>query len=217
MSIGLSQSARRARRLALFGGSFDPVHAAHLACARLALEHGDVDHVVFIPAARSPLKAQGPTASGPERIAMLETALEGMEHCSTWDVEIVRPAPSYSVDTVRALLAERASSPPSRLCFLLGGDHLEALPLWREVETLFELSEPLVVSREATTKERIQQLEGRVPQPLVARLLAGLIEAEPIELSSSELRQRLAAGQDPGAALPAGVWNFIRGRGLYRR
>ncbi len=217
MSQGLSLAARRARSIALFGGSFDPVHSAHLACARLALEHGSVDHVVFIPAARSPLKAQGPTASGPERLAMLETAIAGAPAWSTWDVEVVRPAPSYSVDTVRALLAERTSNPPARVCFLLGGDHLEALPLWREFEVLFELAEPLVISRETSTPERIQQLEGRVPPGLVARLAAGLIEAEPIELSSSELRVKLAAGQDPGDALPPGVWNFIRGRGLYRR
>jgi nicotinate-nucleotide adenylyltransferase len=82
MSQGLSAAARRARRVAIFGGSFDPVHAAHIACAKLALEHARVDHIVFVPAARSPLKAQGPTASGPERVAMLETSLRDMPQCS---------------------------------------------------------------------------------------------------------------------------------------
>ncbi len=216
MNTPISDAALRAKRPALYGGSFDPVHAGHLFCARMALEHGGFDHVVFVPAARSPLKASGPSASGPERVAMLEQAVAGDPRFSVWDTELARPAPSYSVDTVRAFLHERGERAPERLGFVLGGDHLEALSAWRDVERLFELAAPVVVAREVDTRAHVEALAGRLSPALVERLLAGLIEVEPFELSASELRARLAAGRDPGELLPPGVWTFVRGRGLYR-
>jgi nicotinate-nucleotide adenylyltransferase len=203
------------RRLGLYGGSFDPVHAGHLHVARTAQSARALEHVVFVPAARPPHKPSRVLASGEERLAMLEIALRGEPAWSISSIELERSGPSYTVDTVRALPSRLRLHPQARIHLLLGSDNLDGLERWREVEALLELAEPVVVDRGDLEPALLERLARALSPATFARLEAGLLVAPPVRVSASELRARLARGEDPGDALPDGVLEYIRSRAIY--
>ena len=140
-------------RVGVFGGSFDPVHDGHLRVAQTCRTAVPLDRVLFVPAARQPLKPDGPVASPADRIRMLELALEhllpGGERGQSppfvvSDLETRRGGVSYTVDTLRQLSAAR---PDDRLHLILGGDTLADLSQWREPEAICELATLVVVDR----------------------------------------------------------------------
>lgn len=212
----LAPEALAAARLGILGGSFDPPHLGHLHAARAARRAFRLDHVVFVPAARPPHKPGRVLAEGGERLAMLELLLEGEEGVSTWGGELERSGPSYSVDTVRELLAAGVRDPH----WILGSDNLAGLPGWHEAEEFLALARPVVVFRRgdpvdpAGVAGPAEPAAGLSPRAR-RRLEEGLLVVDPVEASSSELRRRLGAGEDPGPALPAAVREYARARGIY--
>lgn len=205
-----------APRLGVLGGSFDPVHAGHLGAARLARRAFELDHVVFVPAARPPHKPGCRLAAGEHRLAMLARALRGEPGTSSWDVELRREGPSFTVDTLRELVRRRGH--PGGLHLIVGRDNLAGLPSWREVEEVLALAQPVVVQRggdPAALERALARLEGRLSGAALARLQAGLVREAPPAVAATELRSRLARGEDPGADLPPGVWEYARSRGIY--
>ncbi|TAJ07732.1 MAG: nicotinate (nicotinamide) nucleotide adenylyltransferase [Planctomycetota bacterium] len=210
----LAARASRAERLGVYGGSFDPVHRAHLWVARTAQQAFALDHVAWIPAARPPHKPGVELAAGADRLAMLELALDGEPAWSTWSVELERDGPSYTVDTLRELARVRGHA--RGLHLILGGDNLALFPRWREVGALLELAQPIVVARRAAARAALDELRASLAPPAFARLEAGFLDVEPVDLSATELRARIAAGADVSADLPPGVAAHIRARGLYR-
>lgn len=210
----LAGSARDAARLGLFGGSFDPVHAGHLHVARSAAAAADLDHVVFVPAARPPHKPGVRLAGGADRSAMLALALGVEPRWSVWGVELGRDGPSYTIDTVRALVEARGGA--GEVFLLVGEDNLDGLGDWRDVEALLGLVRPIVVARAGTLDVRLARLAARLPAPLVERLAAGWVDAPPVPTAATDLRERLSRGEDPGAELPPGVLEYARSRGIYR-
>lgn len=201
------------RRVGLLGGSFDPVHVGHLHAARAALAARDLDEVRFLPARRSPHKPEDHARPGAERVALLELALADEPRFVVDPRELARGGPSYSIDTVRELAAER---PDDELHWILGSDNLAGLPDWRAAEDLLALVQPLVVHRADDPDALVDALRGRLPDALVERLRAGLLRVPPVACSSTELRERLARGEPVGDLLPPGVEARIRARGLYR-
>src|SRR5438128_6331868 len=117
-------------RLGVFGGTFDPVHLGHLASAAEAAYRLCLPRVLFVPAQRQPLKGAVPRASAADRLAMLRLAVADNPRFDVSTVELERPAPSYSVDTLRSL--RTAHGPACALYFLLGLDAANTLPDWRE-------------------------------------------------------------------------------------
>lgn len=206
-------SALQAARPCLFGGSFDPVHRGHLHAARAALELAGVDHVVLVPAARPPHKPGVRLADGPARVAMLESALAGEPRCSIWAVELERSGPSYTIDTVRTFVELRRAA--DGLALLIGGDNVPGLAAWRDVDELLELVRPLVVLRDVELDRELAALRGRLRPEALARLEAGRLEPDPVRVSATELRAKLAAGEDPGDDLPADVLAYARAHRLY--
>lgn len=149
----ISQSGAEGVRIAIFGGSFDPVHRGHLAMAATARERCALDGVVFVPCAVSPFKS-GTTASGPQRREMLELALaeSGMIWAGVSDFELLRPAPSYSWETVRHF---SETKPEVEWHWILGTDQWEQIDRWAEPERLREWLHFLVFSRAgAVVRER---------------------------------------------------------------
>jgi len=200
-------------RIAVFGGSFDPVHRGHLHCARAAVRAFGVDHVVFVPAARPPHKPGVRLSDGAERLAMLELALAGEPAFSVWDAELGRPGPSFTIDTARELVRLRGGS--SGVHLILGGDNVAGLRDWRDVEELLRLVQPIVVRRAGALRAELEQLAELSPAAR-ARLAAGLIEIDPVPVSASDLRARLARGEACGDDLPPGVGEYARRAGIYR-
>ena len=207
-SAVLDPAARTARRLGILGGSFDPPHTGHLHAAKSAARAFDLDHVVFVPAARPPHKPNRVLADAAGRLAMLELLLQPEIGVSVWAGELERDGPSYSIDTARWFTAEV----DGELFWILGGDNLPGFPRWREAEALIALAHPIVIFREGD--ELLAEVPG-LSEGAAARIEAGLCRVPPVEASSSELRRRLAAGLDPGPSLPTALREYIERRGIY--
>jgi nicotinate-nucleotide adenylyltransferase len=198
----LDSQATLKRRIGLYGGAFDPVHVAHLEVARAALAQACLDQVVFIPAARSPLKAHGPIASDADRLEMLRLALIDEPRFALEEIELRRGGVSYSLDTVREF-RERNSG--AELFWIIGADQLEQLARWHAIEQLAEWVGFLAIARPG------HQL--RAPQ--VPGLRWWKIDAPLMSESSTAIREHLAVGKPLGSLLPLSVEAFILARGLY--
>ena len=210
------QSFAGVRRLGLFGGSFDPVHVGHLHVARAALEAGELERIVFVPAARPPHKPDRVLAEGAERLAMVELAIAGQPEYSTSALELERTGPSYSVDTVRELRGRLGLDPELELRLIIGWDNLVGLDRWREVDALFELAPPIVILRDGVGEDVLAGLRTGLAPATAARLEAGLVRGPTVDVSSTDLRERLLRGEDGGDLLPAGVGEYAAARGIYR-
>ncbi len=211
MQAPLAEAARAARRLGLLGGTFDPPHAGHLHAARAARDAFSLDHVVLVPAAHPPHKPGRALAGAADRLALLRLLCAGTAWLSVWSVELERSGPSYTIDTVRALARET----DAELFVILGSDNLPGLPGWRDAGELLERAQPIVIQR-AGDPPALADPARRLSPAAAERLRAGLCAVAPLEASSSELRRRLAVGEDPGPALPAALREYIEQRGIYR-
>ena len=199
-----SSSSQNRNSVALYGGSFDPVHGAHLEVALAALDCCHLDTVVFIPAAQSPLKQNSLQASDTDRIKMLRLATAGEPRFQVDTCEIERGGTSYAVDTVKAYLARQ---PECQLHWIIGADQFELLPQWRSIEEIAALLTFIVLRRPG------HSIGGSVLADL--RFLE--IDAPLMPHSSTEIRERLAAGRSTEGFLPPAVEAFISSHGLYTR
>ena len=142
----LSPAARSARRIGIYGGSFDPPHLGHLFVARAAAEAFELDHVLFVPAARPPHKPGRVLAPGTDRMALLGLLLRDEPDVSIWGAELLRGGEaSYTLHTVQALVQELARS--SEVFLIMGADNLAGLPAWYGVEELLGIVQPILVAR----------------------------------------------------------------------
>jgi nicotinate-nucleotide adenylyltransferase len=187
---------RRMARIGLFGGSFDPIHVGHLILAREAKEQLSLDRVIFIPAAISPHKLHRTLAPAEARLEMVRAAVGDEPGFEVDDCELRREGPSFTIDTVR-LMKER--NPGAALFYFIGEDNLEKLHTWREIEELRRLMQFVVLARN----------EGGVACefPRVCRQ---------IDVSSTEVRKRVARGQSIRYLLPASACEVIYRNGLYQ-
>ncbi|WP_345683340.1 nicotinate (nicotinamide) nucleotide adenylyltransferase [Novipirellula caenicola] len=200
-------------RIGLFGGSFDPVHVGHLWIAEAARETLALDQVRWIPTATSPLKPAGAVASNKDRLEMLKQALVDNPYYELDDREIRRGAVSYTVDTVAELVQEM---PDSQFFMIIGSDSLASFPLWRQPQRLLGLITPAVVQRGGEEAIDFSVLEGLVERDRIAEIASHVIAMPVIELSSSELRERVQQGRSIRYRTPRAVERVIRQRGLYR-
>ncbi len=178
-------------RLGLYGGSFDPVHLGHLLVAQAALEELRLDRLFFIPAGRSPFKPDTRPTPDAFRLRLLRLALAGNTRVTIDPQELVRGGVSYSIDTVRDYAARH---PGAELFWLIGADHVAALPRWREATRLAELVEFLVIPRPGFEP-------GTLPAPFRLRQLRGF----PLSVSSSEIRARAHEGRSLAHLVPETV------------
>ncbi|MGB3269209.1 MAG: nicotinate-nucleotide adenylyltransferase [Rhodanobacter sp.] len=207
--------------LAIFGGTFDPVHLGHLCVAWEASELLDAE-VLMMPAGVPPHRPP-PIASGAQRLAMLQLALRGQSRLVADGRELAREGASYTVDTLASLRAEQGDRP---LVLLLGADAFAGLPDWHEWRRLFELAHIGVLSRpgeRAPLPEALRrETAGRQVDAAAAlqRIPAGhVIElpVTPLEISATRIRQLLAAGREPRYLLPPGLFDSAEWLSPYRR
>ena len=186
-------------RDALFGGSFDPVHVAHMMVAEAAADELGAT-VRFLPAREQPFKRAAHQASAEQRAAMLDLAVHGNPRLGVERIELGLPTPSYTVRTLRAL-AER--EPGNRLLLLLGADAARDLAAWWEVEALPGLADVVIFARPGTTVPR---------HPLISRV----IPVPSIDLSATEVRERVKQRRSIRYLVPEAVREYIAAHGLYR-
>ena len=189
-------------RIGLFGGSFDPVHCAHLLVAQAALEELSLSRVVFIPAAQSPFKPEQVPAPAADRLRWLRLALTGNPNFEVDDQEIHRPPPSFTIDTVRNY---RERFPNAELCYIIGADHVPLLPKWRAAEELAGCVEFLAIPRPGDPPVQ-------APAPFRVRHLAGF----PFAISSRQIRARVREGLPIYGLVPRAVVEDVVKSGVYR-
>lgn len=187
-----------ARRIALFGGTFDPIHEGHLQIASEAQRVLALDEVRFLPCKVSPHKVGVLTAPGEDRLEMVRLAIQGLPWAIVDDHDLLRPPPAYSWQTAEEM-ARRY--PDSKLFWLMGADQWGALPRWQHPERLAERVEFIVSSRRG------------VPEPRPGWRMHEIHVVHPA--SSTEIRQALAEGKEP-RWLPAAVAAYVAARGLYK-
>ena len=201
-------------KLGIYGGSFDPVHYAHLLLAETAREQLALDQVWFVPAATAPHKQdREASTAAKQRIEMLELAIAGHEAFRVCTLEIDRGGVSYTVDTLQTI---HEQLPDAELFLLMGADSLADLLTWREPARICELAWP-VVSRRHAAPEPDFALLGHLAPP--ARLLAieqMRLQMPIMELSSTDLRQRAAEGRSLRYRTPRAVEQYIAAQRLYR-
>jgi nicotinate-nucleotide adenylyltransferase len=199
-------------RLGLYGGSFDPVHYGHLLLAECCRETLRLDELWLIPAAVPPHKQARTLAPAKHRLEMLELALGGHEQIKVSPVEIDRGSVSYTVDTLAAV---QSVHPGATLFLLMGADSLRDLPTWREPRRICELSIPAVVCRGGTTPPDFSVLAPLVSAERLAIIRSAQVQMPLVELSSTDLRERAAAGCSLRFRTPRAVEKYIETHRLY--
>ena len=203
------------RKIVLFGGTFDPIHLGHTEVADVAARSLEADNVVFIPAKRSPLKELGPRASDDDRLAMIALATEDNERFRVSDCELRRRPPSYTLDTVRQFCDELG--PKTTIYWLLGADSIADLIHWYRIEQLLDACHIAVMIRGGYERPSFDRYLPRWGAERVEKLRNDVIETPSIDISSTEIRRRLAAGQDVSGLLPPQVAAYIAEHHLYER
>jgi nicotinate-nucleotide adenylyltransferase len=185
------------------------VHRGHLTLARAARDELGLDEVLFLPAGQPWRKAGRMIASNEHRLAMLRRALEGEAAFQVSRLELERPGPSYTADTLEALRDDR---PEDELFFLLGEDALMDLPNWTRPQRILKLARLAVARRADTSAEALEEAERRLPG-LGERVI--WLKMPSVAVSATEIRERVRGGQPIGDLVPATVEEYIRKQGLY--
>ena len=194
-------------RLGIFGGTFDPPHVGHLLAASDAIEHLTLDRLVFIPAAIQPLKASRETASGRDRLAMVRLTMRGDTRLEADSVELDRDGLSYTVDTLGEF---DRRYPAAERYFLVGADVLSTFAQWRDPNKILELATLAVMVRRDDADGSVVELD----QKLARR--ATFIPTRRIDVSSTEIRDRVRTGRSIHGFVTDGVAEYISSHGLYR-
>lgn len=202
-------------RVGLYGGSFDPVHLGHLHVAETAQRAAGLERVVFVPAAQSPHKPGRRAAAAADRLAMLELALGARGDWTIDDLELRRPPPSFTIDTLRAVRARWGLGSTARIFLVLGSDSLAKFPEWRAAREILELAEPIVVPREADVEALRARVRSELPPPFGERLARAIVDAPSLPAASSDIRSELRASSIAREQLPAAVREYIEARGIY--
>ncbi|MCA9190443.1 MAG: nicotinate-nucleotide adenylyltransferase [Planctomycetales bacterium] len=201
------------KRIGILGGSFDPIHLGHLLIAEIARDTLHLDQVRFMLAAISPLKQDRPPTSDQGRLEMLQLAVAGNPAFQVDDRELRRGGVSYTVDSLRELHVE---IPDAELFFLMGADSLVEFHRWKEPEAICQLSKVIVLLRGGQPKPDIVLLERYLghaatePDELFLTL-------PQLEISSSDIRQRVESGRSIRYQVPACVEAYIQAHSLYSK
>src|SRR5438876_1376269 len=184
------------KKIAIYGGTFDPVHHAHLILAREAIETLGLEKVILVPATISPLKKAAPVASGEVRLAMLRAAIKGEPEFEVDECELLRPPPSYTIDTVEEI---RRRECDAALYCLIGEDNIEQLPRWHRFTELEKMVRFIVLDRSGKQPTHSYQLIHRR-----------------IDISATDIRRRVAQNESIHYLVPESVEEIIQRKKLYR-
>lgn len=200
-------------RVGLIGGSFDPIHLGHLVVAQDALERLELDEVVFVPAAIPPHKQHLERVGAEHRLRMVELAIEGDHRFSVSDVELLRGGVSYTIDTVQEF---QESRPDVEWMLIVGSDTLVDLHNWHRIDDLLNLCNIASFLRpgESSLDRIVEKIE--LSERYKEQLLSHVIDAHLIEISSTEIRVRVAEGLGIRYLVPPEVEMYICEHGLYR-
>ena len=200
--------------LGILGGTFNPVHIGHMVLAQDALERLELAQVLFVPCRLPPHKDASRLLAAERRLAMLELALEGDLRFAVLDTEIRRDGISYSVDTVREI---RRLHPESDISFIIGMDTLMELHLWKDIDELFELCRFVPFRRPGIDTAVVTEESLKLKPPWPERLLSSVKTGHTVDVSSTDIRRRVAEGLSIRYLVPPPVEMYIQEHHLYGR
>ncbi len=212
---GLSRPAEiRPGSVGILGGTFDPFHHGHLALARAARDQLGLERILVVPAAVPPHKPGRAISPAGVRLALVEAGIAGEPRLEASRLELDRPGPSFTVDTVASLAAaERAAGREPDLTVILSAESFAGLSTWSEPNRLVSLSRIAVAPRAGHPAPDLTAVERAVP---AAAGRVTVLELPAIDVSASDVRRRVALGESLDGLVPQAVATLIRDNGLYR-
>ncbi len=200
----------RRKRIGVFGGSFDPPHLGHICLAMEMLEKHSLDEVWFCPAKQNPLKKHPAAVTEEQRTAMVRLAIRGIPGLKCCLVDLERPGPSYTVETLRILHQKLRGK--ADLYLILGKDSAETFFSWHQPEEIIKLSSIITGSRPKMAGPEI----GKDARHAIAQAIEkGLTSTRVMDISSSEIRHRIHENRHVEHLLPQAVWRYIKAHQLY--
>jgi nicotinate-nucleotide adenylyltransferase len=196
--------------IGVIGGTFDPIHNGHLAVAKEVRVRLNLAEILFVPAGQPWLRIDRPISPAEHRVAMVRLAITGEPYLKLSTMEIERPGPTYTVDTMVELQAQFGSG--ADLFFILGWDSLVQLPEWKEPSRLITLCRLVAVPRPGCAKPDLKELESLIPG-LARRVV--LMDKPEMDISASDIRERVARGLSIRHLVPESVERYIKQHGLY--
>ena len=197
----------------MFGGTFDPPHFGHLISAEVLAEKLSLSRVIFIPSGRPPHKVHKQISPVECRVDMLRLAIRGNDLFGIDECEIGKLGPCYSIETVGYF---RQTYPQAKLYWLIGADSLAELPLWYQFDKLIEKVEIISSCRGGFGTDKVlSELEGQVTRGQYDKLAKNLVKTPMIEISASNIRERVREGKSIRYMLPEAVAEYIAEKGLY--
>ena len=201
----------KTKRIGVMGGTFDPVHNGHLVLAETVREQFGLDQVLFVPAADPPHKLHREITPAGHRLAMVRLAVETNPHFQVSTVEIDRGGTSYTIDTIREL--RNHSEEPVHFYFITGADAIMEILSWKEVETLCSLCFFVAATRSGTDGAKLTAFLESLPTSV--RECIHLTRMPSLEISSTDIRQKVSEGRSIRYLLPETVRLYIGNEGLY--
>src|SRR5579883_1248112 len=190
-------------RLGMFGGTFDPPHLGHLVAAEFAYEHLQLDSLLFIPTGKNPLKLDREESLPKHRLEMTSLAIEHNSAFELSSIEIERGGPSYTIDTITSL---KELFKPTSLHLIVGHDNTDTFPRWLRIEDILSECSVVVCKRAGTHQE--------IPDTILSRI--EILDSPIVEISSTDIRERVRAGRSIRYLVPETVRKYIEMNHLYR-
>ncbi len=200
-------------KIALFGGTFDPIHLGHTTVAADAAKHIGAEKVVFIPAKRSPLKGFLPKANDAHRLKMITLATADQKDFKVSDYELKKPAPSYTLDTI---IQFKKDFDKSSIYWLIGADSIDDLVYWHRIIELIDACNLTTMYRAGCAPPDFTKFKAVWGPKRIEKLQRNIIQTPLINISSTEIRNRLAADRDVSDMLHRAVAAYIKEQGLYQ-
>jgi len=200
-------------RIGVLGGSFNPIHMGHLLLAQSAVDSFDLDKVLFMPCNIQPLKGEMMLVSSEHRVAMIEEAIIDNLQFELLDIEIARGGSSYAIDSMREI---HAFYPDAEIFFIVGADTLPELYRWHDIYSLLDLTQFAIFSRPGQNFDDFSSEKLKLDDPWPAKLLKNVAQGRMIDISSSDIRHRVAEGMSIGYLVPSLVEMYIAEHNLYQ-
>jgi len=200
-------------RIGILGGSFNPVHVGHLTVAEGACDALGLEKVLLVPANVPPHKDASELAPAADRLKMVRLAVENNPHLEASELELRRPAPSYTIDTIRALQEELGTD--AQILFIIGADSVVELPGWHRIGELIHMCTVVPAARPGISLEDVPGLAESIGEVEAHALCDRLIRIPLVDVSATEIRERVRAGRSIRYLVPEGVRQHILAQRLY--
>ncbi len=203
------------KRYGIIGGSFDPIHYAHLYIAYEAKEQLNLDEVIFMPTAKQPFKTDKIVTDSKLRYDMIKKAIKDFDNFSVSDYEIQKGGISFTYETLEYLKEKGFSGNEEELFFITGADCLFNIEKWKKVEKIFSLSTLVVFSRGGISKAEMLERKNDLEKKYNGKIV--ILDLNQLEISSTEIRDRVNSDKRIDFFVPAEVANIIYSNGLYKK